>query len=284
MANLSAADGVSFEYAIAYYIQQGQLNNTLNETMMGFFPIEWNFTEKGSVLPDSYGRVFHLDKYANGDVANRILDAMDAEQASQMGKPAVTTTLSICTATANPQALTTSTPAASPTATACSGNQIQGSCTQASLPSETPDAGALPPVCMKVDSSSTDYVRFNDSQASQAAANYCTNLIAAEVILNSGNTAPASGHVANAAENGGQIALSILFDVDSCDPGTSTPNQQVVFATMGQQTCEQNLYGVLAQVCAQDNTWGDYNPQYTLEGGVYAGSCALWSMSGLPAS
>lgn len=102
VADLSLADGDSFEYAIAYYIQQGHMDGTLNETAMGIYPIEWNFTELGSSLPDSYGRVFHLGKYANGDVALRVLDAMDAVQATQMGMPAVTTTLGTCQPTVNP--------------------------------------------------------------------------------------------------------------------------------------------------------------------------------------
>jgi hypothetical protein len=44
----------------------------------------------------SYGRIFHHDKYANGVIARRILDAMDAEQAKMMNQPAITTTINFC--------------------------------------------------------------------------------------------------------------------------------------------------------------------------------------------
>lgn len=70
------------------------------------------------------------------------------------------------------------------------------------------------------------------------------------------------------AEKGGKISLSILFDVNSCDPGTSTAHQKVDFATMGEDKCYQSLYEPMAIVCSQDSTWGDYDVNYTLEGGA----------------
>ena len=35
---------------------------------------------------------------------------------------------------------------------------------------------------------------------------------------------------------------------------------------------------------SQDSTWGNYNADYTLEGGVVGLSCAVWSLAGEPAS
>lgn len=36
---------------------------------------------------------------------------------------------------------------------------------------------------------------------------------------------------------------------------------------------------------AQDSSWGDsYDPNYTLEGGLYLNDCGLFSLAGLPAS
>lgn len=90
--------------------------------------------------------------------------------------------------------------------------------------------------------------------------------------------------MAGGAEKGGKISLSILFDVDSCDPGTSTADQKVDFAAMGQDKFYQSLYEPMATGCAQDSTWGDYDANYTLEGGARAVNCAIWSMSGLAAS
>ena len=125
---------------------------------------------------------------------------------------------------------------------------------------------------------------FNDTKAAQGAADYCSQLISAGVVLSSSTSSPAAGHVDNAAENGGFIALTVLFDAAYCDPGTSSEDQKLDFKAFGQDQCEQYLYQELAQFCAKDSTWGDYNPDYSLEGGVYGANCALWSMEGLPSS
>ena len=90
---------------------------------------------------------------------------------------------------------------------------------------------------------------FNDTQAAKGAADYCTELISAKVILSSSNAAPASAYVANAAENGGYIAFSVLFDVDTCGPNTLAAQQQLSFASFGQDQCYQYLYTALAQTC-----------------------------------
>lgn len=185
--------------------------------------------------------MFHLDKFANGVVAMRILDAMDAEQAKMMNEPLVTTTVSICSTVA----------AATPTgsATPCVGNQIEGSCVQASLPSATADSGPLSPVCNKVDDPSNDLVRINNTQAEQASAEYCANLISAKIILDGNDSPPKPGSIPNAAENGGSLALSVLFDVDSCAPGTSVQNQKLDFTQMSQEQCEQDLFTAISTEC-----------------------------------
>ena len=35
---------------------------------------------------------------------------------------------------------------------------------------------------------------------------------------------------------------------------------------------------------SQDSTWGNYDADYTLEGGVVGLNCGLWSLAGEPAS
>ncbi|KAL9109640.1 MAG: hypothetical protein Q9227_005677 [Pyrenula ochraceoflavens] len=165
----------------------------------------------------------------------------------------------------------------------CTGDQIEGSCTQASLPSATPDSGPEAPVCNKVDSSG-DFLMFNATQASQGASQYCENLISTKVILSSSNKSPKPGYVANAAEKGGYIALAVTLDVDSCDPGTAASNQQLDFGSWTQDKCYQYMYTTLAEACAKDPTWKDYDPKFTLEGGLYAASCVLWGMQGVPGS
>lgn len=181
-----------------------------------------------------------------------------------------------------PTASLTTTPPPS-SVRACVGNQIAGSCTQASLKSATPNSGPQTPVCWKVGTG--HYVRFNASQAALDVTKYCADLISSDTIINAQHTAPPVGHsVSGGAEKGGEITLNVLFDVNSCDPGTSKADQKVDFAAIGQDTCYENLYTALAQICAQDSTWGDYDADYTLEGGSWARNCAIWSMSGLISS
>ena len=143
----------------------------------------------------------------------------------------------------------TGTPLVSPTATAaCQGNQIQGSCTQAPFPSATPDSGLESPVSNKVDSSG-DYLMFNATQTSNGVSQYCSSLISSKAVLSASGTAPEPGYVAGAAENGGYVAITVLFDVDSCDPDTSSANQQLDFGTWTLDNCYQYLYGPLAEAC-----------------------------------
>lgn len=184
------------------------------------------------------------------------------------------------TSTPPPPAASSTTEPSPSSAVACVGNQIEGSCSQASFPSSTPDSGLMTPICWKVGTNNN--LRFNASQAAQGVADYCATLISSNTIINAQHTAPVDGTVRGGAEKGGTIKLNILFDVNSCDPGTSTADQKFDFAAMGQDTCYQNLYTALANACAQDPTWKDYDADYTLDGGAWAGQCAIWSMSGSP--
>jgi hypothetical protein len=143
----------------------------------------------------------------------------------------------------------TSASAVSSPTSACSGNQIEGSCVQATLPSTTPDSGPKSPVCNKVDSPLGDFVLFDATKAASAAATYCAALISSNVVLSGSSPAPKPGYVANAAENGGYIAFTVAFDVDSCAPGTASANQQLSFSALGQDLCYQSLYTALAASC-----------------------------------
>lgn len=193
-----------------------------------------------------YGRVFHMNKWANGVIAATILKAMDAEQAKIMNQPIATTTLSVCTNLA----IASATSPAAAAATTCVGNQIQGSCVQAHLPSSTPDSGPEAPVCNKVDTTDKDsLLRINDKKASDAASTYCDNLISAGTVLDSSSTAPAPGIQDDAAENGGSLSLAVLFDAAACDPGTADADQKVDFKALGRDTCYQNLYTSISQYC-----------------------------------
>ena len=90
---------------------------------------------------------------------------------------------------------------------------------------------------------------FNATQASQGAGQYCANLVSNKIVLDASNTSPAPGNVPNGAENGGSISFTVLFDVDSCDPGTSSDDQKLDFGALGEQQCYTLLYTQLAMEC-----------------------------------
>lgn len=129
----------------------------------------------------------------------------------------------------------------------CSGNQIEGSCTQAHLPSATADSGILGPVCYKAGDGT--YVMFNATQASDGAATYCSNLISDKAVLSSSDSPPKPGYVADAGQGGGYVAIAVLFDKDSCDPGTSSAEQRLDFSTWSQDQCYQYVYTSIAGEC-----------------------------------
>ena len=164
----------------------------------------------------------------------------------------------------------------------CHGNQIEGTCTGALLPTATPDAGREQPVCAKVGTG--DSLRFSAVQAAVMVETYCEELFFGNIVLSAHSPVPKVGTQPVGAEKGGQIAVDVLFDVDSCEPGTPPGDQKFDFAAHGPDVCFQNLYTVIATSCAQDSTWADFNPDYTLEGGAWGRSCVLWSMEGIPAA
>lgn len=140
------------------------------------------------------------------------------------------------------------------------------------------------PVCNKVDSSSEDYLMFNDDKAAQGTSTYCSELHDNKVVLDSKSSPPSPGYVADAAENVGYVAFPVDFDVDSCDSGTSAADQRVDVGAMSSDECVEYLYTAVAGVCAKDSSWKDYNADFSVEGGTWAGKCAIWSVSGLPGS
>ena len=139
--------------------------------------------------------------------------------------------------------------AKTPAISACVGNQVEGSCTMASVPSTRPDSGPQELICNKVDSPQNIYLMFNETQAAHGAAAYCAELISAGVVLSATTTAPKAWVIQNAAENGGYISLTVLFDVDSCDPGTLSSNQKLDLKHLGQDQCYQYLFEAIARPC-----------------------------------
>ncbi|KAL9024262.1 MAG: hypothetical protein Q9196_006642 [Gyalolechia fulgens] len=177
---------------------------------------------------------------------------------------------------------TPSSTAAPPASGVCQGNQIEGSCTEGHYPTLAPYSGVQQPICHKVDDDQNDFVRINDDKAKQAASDYCNNLKSGGVVLSATSDNPKPGTVVGAAEKGGMLSLTVQFDVAGCP--TDKSMSTIDFTKMSSDECVQNLYLAVSTDCSQDSTWGDYDPNYTLEGGVFLNDCGLWSMVGEPSS
>ncbi|KAL9106503.1 MAG: hypothetical protein Q9227_008482 [Pyrenula ochraceoflavens] len=167
----------------------------------------------------------------------------------------------------------------------CQGNQVQLSdCQQQHYPSDMPDfSGPQQPICNKVDTGDNPFLKINADKAQQAAATYCANLKSSKIVLNAQNTQPGkSGIQPDAAENGGDAALSVLFDIKACPTDKKTTS--IDFSTYDQTKCVENFYGIFNQICVIDSTWGSYDKDYTLMGGVFLNDCAMWGLVGQPHS
>ena len=118
-----------------------------------------------------------------------------------------------------------------------------------------------------------------DAQAAQdAATQYCQNLIDSKAVLSGNTQNPAPGIQQGKTENGGSMALAVMFDQSLCSPDQSTSTLD--FAAMGLDNCVENLYTNIQLVCSQDSTWVSYDPQWTLLGGTFGASCGLFSLYG----
>ena len=120
----------------------------------------------------------------------------------------------------------TSTSSAVPTSTGtsvCVGNQVQGSCTAASLPSSTPYSGYLGPVCAKADGLPENAPRLNASLAHAVAQGYCQNLHDSKVVLSRDkpNPTPPTG-LQGTAEDGGSTVVLVTYLENSCPEDCST--------------------------------------------------------------
>ena len=160
----------------------------------------------------------------------------------------------------------------------CVGNQVQGSCIGGTLPSSTPYSGYQGPSCNKADGSPGSRPRLNATVAQEAANQYCQNLVDQKVVLSDSTANPAPGVQKGTAENGGQMSLTVMYYKNSCPEDHSSSTLD--FSAMGVETCFQNLYTALEAHCSQDSTWQAYDPQWTFQGGVFGGSCGLFSIAG----
>ena len=130
----------------------------------------------------------------------------------------------------------------------CVGNQIQGSCTQSSEPQAPPYSGGLnEPVCNKDDNGSSPLLMVNDDAANQAASQYCAALASNKVILDGQATAPKPYTTTGAAQNNGDLVLSVLFDLSACPPDHSA--SVLDFTKMSTKDCFDNFYTSLFEAC-----------------------------------
>ncbi|KAJ7860174.1 hypothetical protein B0H13DRAFT_2355705 [Mycena leptocephala] len=149
-------------------------------------------------------------------------------------------------------------PPLAPPQTPVEATKIQGDCVAGTLPKMPPYSGPPTTFLLQSQRPRNTRPRINDAKAKQAATDYCASLASNKVVPEK-MAAPARkpGIIKGAAENNGDLALTVLYDVSAC-PTDNT----------------------LAQFCGQDSTWGSYNKDYTLEGGVFRSDCGLWSMAG----
>lgn len=169
-----------------------------------------------------------------------------------------------------------------PSPTPCVGNQVQGSCVAATLPSATPFSGPETPVCSKADGSEGSLPRLNATVALEAASRYCQNLVDDKVILAKDGGSPKAGVEPGAAEGGADMALAVVFREEACPEDHSI--SEVDFGKLGPEGCFDLLYTQLEQACSQDSTWADYDPEWTFQGGVWAGQCGMFGIYSQDAS
>ena len=165
---------------------------------------------------------------------------------------------------------------------ACQGNQVQlPTCKQQHYDPNMKDysGGTTPPLCTKVDDGDNPFLKINDAKAKQGAADYCASLKSSKVVLDAQHTQVGKpGLIHDAAENGGDLAFSVLFDIKGCPPDKKTTN--IDFGAMDSKECFDNFYTYFSQVCVIDSTWGSYNKDYTLMGGTWLNDCGMWGMTG----
>ena len=119
---------------------------------------------------------------------------------------------------------------------------------QGSEPKAPPYSGGLnEPVCNKDDIGQSPLLMFNSDAAKNAATEYCAALANNKVLLDGEASPPKPYIVAGAAENNGDLALSVLFDLLSCPPDKSA--SVLDFTKMAPKDCFDNFYTTLSEAC-----------------------------------
>jgi len=159
----------------------------------------------------------------------------------------------------------------------CQGNQVAGDCVQGHYPADLADfSGPQPPICGKWPDDKTP--RLNADKTEAAVREYCHNLVEKKFVLKEDGAAPAPGIVPDAAENGGSLALAVVYFKGSC-PTDKTA--ELDFGKLGEEGCFNYFYEMgPGRFCSMDKTWNNYDPEHTIFGGVIGYDCGMFSVSG----
>lgn len=159
----------------------------------------------------------------------------------------------------------------------CEGNQIQGECIQAPVPEGSDFAGPQPPVCVKWPTAP----RINADKAADATAEFCAALAEEGRVLGEeqgeGEPREYSHTVEDAAEDGARVTLRVAYNKHGCPVGGETNTFEF---SGNEDACVEKFYGIPEMVCTMDETWGDYDPDYTFLGGTFVSDCGEFSIIG----
>lgn len=110
-------------------------------------------------------------------------------------------------------------------------------------PSASPNSGPLPPVCAKVNSK-TGSLRINSSKARQAAQEFCYFLASEHTVLDSEHTAVGPWIIHGAAEHGGDLALSAIYNTEACSVW-----KEIELSKAGEIECYRNFFKYISRMC-----------------------------------
>lgn len=224
-----------------------------------------------------YGRVFHPQIMLHHIIASRVIFEMGRDNEARNDYPEIPESISVdsCPYEApEPEDDDDEDEGDDDEEKECVGNQIQGDCIQGHIPEKDDFSGPQMPVCNKW----PDSPRVNKDKAFEAATRYCKELADAGFVLEEGGTSRVPYSLKDAAEDGGAVALTVLYFKQSCPQDESTD----VFEFSGnEEKCVENFYDMLEMACTMDSTWNDYNEDYTMLGGVYGADCGLFAISGV---
>ena len=264
---------------------------TSNENPVFDLPLAANETSSGNAMPilsiddrlpddNSCSDDLTSDRSNNADIDNLNISGLANDDVYPPEYMANLTSWLKTDSGVNPATTgTTATPASSTPPPVCLGNQAESSCIGRPFPSATPYTGSQGPICGQADGAPGSSPRLNLRVAQNAARQYCQRLVDEEVVLSDGTGAPKPATEAKVAEGGADMVLTVIYDVSSCPQDHS--NSTLDFGALGVDACFNHLFNAVSEACVEDRSWIHYDPQWTLDGGIYAVSCGLFALNGV---